>query len=55
MVCITSVACINDMLGSLEQISRGGGVTDEITTSIDKLHSLLNSGIDDFIKQVNNT
>ncbi|XP_076076319.1 brefeldin A-inhibited guanine nucleotide-exchange protein 3-like isoform X2 [Mytilus galloprovincialis] len=42
-VCITSVACINDMLGSLEQISRGVGVTDSISQCINQLFVLLES------------
>ena len=44
MVCIASVACINDMLGSLEQISRGVGVTDGICQSVNKLFRLLDGG-----------
>lgn len=44
MVCVSSVACVNDMLGSLEQISRGVGITDAISQSVNQLCNLLDSG-----------
>ena len=44
MVCVSSVACVNDMLGSLEQISRGVGITDAISQSVNQLCNLLDTG-----------
>lgn len=44
-VCITSVMCIDEMLGSLEQISKGVGINDTTCDSVNKYYRYLNKGM----------
>ncbi|XP_021364639.1 brefeldin A-inhibited guanine nucleotide-exchange protein 3-like isoform X1 [Mizuhopecten yessoensis] len=40
-VCITSVTCVDVMLGALEQVCKGVGMTDKVCKSITKYHTAL--------------
>ncbi|XP_033740095.1 brefeldin A-inhibited guanine nucleotide-exchange protein 3-like isoform X2 [Pecten maximus] len=40
-VCITSVTCVDVLLGALEQVCRGAGMTDKVCKSISKYHATL--------------
>ncbi|XP_060081313.1 brefeldin A-inhibited guanine nucleotide-exchange protein 3-like [Ylistrum balloti] len=40
-VCITSVTCVDVLLGALEQVCKGVGMTDKVCKSISKYHATL--------------
>lgn len=42
-VCTASVSCMDDMLGSLEQLSKGHGITAELAEEIHKYCDLVNT------------